>query len=164
MVGAPHRLVHFPRYNPNPRKIMNLAKFEQRYIPEPFSGCWLWTGNASKYGHFQANGVQTLAHRVSWMIHHGGIPKGMFVCHKCDTPLCVNPAHLFLGTQKDNMGDAKVKGRYEFGEQRWNSKLTKQQVLEIRQDYRSSHIIASEYGISASHVRNIKHNRLWRSI
>lgn len=72
-------------------------------------GCWLWTAGriGNGYGIFR----RKLVHRVSWTLTNGPIPEGMFVCHHCDTPLCVNPAHLFLGTHQDNMRDMRQKGR-----------------------------------------------------
>lgn len=77
--------------------------------------CWLWQGPISSNGYGRcAMGKRRAwmaAHRVSWTIHYGDIPQGLFVCHHCDVPLCVNPAHLFLGTQTDNMRDAACKGR-----------------------------------------------------
>lgn len=75
--------------------------------------CWLWTGSTYKSGHGQIWNGKKLerAHRVSWRLKHGKIPKGMKVCHHCDVPGCVRPSHLFLGTQKDNMEDAARKGR-----------------------------------------------------
>lgn len=90
-----------------------LSRFESKYTPVTESGCWLWIGSVSSsgYGGFRYNKKMVSAHRASWMLHNGEISADMLVCHKCDTPLCVNPDHLFLGTQKDNMQDKLEKSR-----------------------------------------------------
>lgn len=76
-------------------------------------GCWIWQGGKNKdgYGAATVNGKYINAHRLSFKLNIGEIPKGMFVCHTCDTPSCINPEHLFLGTHEDNMKDMKKKGR-----------------------------------------------------
>jgi HNH endonuclease len=88
--------------------------FESKYIPEPMSGCWLWTGAlwTSGYGQMKIPWTRKNigAHVASYLLHRGEIPLGLFVCHTCDLRPCVNPDHFFLGTQVDNMRDASRKG------------------------------------------------------
>jgi len=85
--------------------------------------CWLWLGSrtsAKGYGQFIANGRRYLASRYSWELHNGQpIPDGLIVCHHCDNPQCVNPAHLFTGTYQDNMDDRGAKGRTYNGRAAW---------------------------------------------
>lgn len=92
-----------------------MIRFEDFVEPEPMSGCWLWMGCArpSGYGWFSRSlpSKREAAHRSSWLLYKGDIPNGMDVLHKCDMPMCVNPAHLFLGTQVDNNLDRDRKGR-----------------------------------------------------
>jgi hypothetical protein len=91
-------------------------RFESKYIPEPNSGCWIWTDQChySGYGHFRLKNKTIRAHRMSWMIYKGEIPSNLIVCHKCDIKCCVNPDHLFLGSFKDNMVDKVNKKRHFF--------------------------------------------------
>ena len=86
--------------------------FNISYIPEPNSGCWIWTEKVlNRYGVIGFKKKIYKGHRLSFIIHKGEIPHKMNVCHKCDTPLCVNPDHLWVGTQKDNVHDMERKGR-----------------------------------------------------
>ena len=93
---------------------------------EKTSDCWLWKGSRvrgigkNKNGHarYQIRGADIYAHRFSWIIDGGLIPRGLEVLHKCDNPMCVRPDHLFLGTQRDNMHDMLGKGRGRYGPNR----------------------------------------------
>jgi hypothetical protein len=101
---------------PGPKRRDLATRFWECVSPEPNSGCWLWLGPTQKSGHAQITlgghkGKRAMAYRVSYEMFRGKIADGLMVCHHCDVPQCVNPAHLFLGTQKDNMQDAKAKGR-----------------------------------------------------
>ena len=93
-------------------------RFERQYIPEPNTGCWLWIGSTTMFGHGQIrSGVggreRLLAHRLSWELHRGAIPEGRLVLHECDNPPCVNPDHLSLGSYSRNTKDAYRRGRIE---------------------------------------------------
>src|SRR6185503_13164373 len=120
--------------------------------------CWVWKGAQTKgYGQFNASGRHGYSHRFSWEWHFGEIPKGMLVCHKCDNPLCVNPNHLFLGTQKDNIHDCISKGRARRGVSRGvrngSSKLTDALALKARRLYSHGYTvreIAPMIGVSKS--------------
>lgn len=106
-------------------------RIEALSIPEPNTGCWLWLGAIHRdgYGVLCAGGGNRppilRAHRASYAQKNGPIPDGLFVCHKCDNPLCVNPAHLFLGTHRDNMRDMVAKGRSTFGDKNPSAKAAK---------------------------------------
>lgn len=147
--------------------------FEARYIPEPNCGCWLWTGNYFKdrggYGAFfnydpNAEGTKKKtyrAHRASWILHRGPIQSDQYVCHRCDTPACVNPDHLFLGDQAINMKDAKAKGRNARGAKIARSKLTPDAVRAIRADPRGPTEVGGQYGITARRVCEIRKGCRW---
>jgi len=140
-------------------------RFHVKYAKQPNDGCWLWTGSkhTTGYGGIRFRGRMWGAHRVSWTLYRGEIPEGLSVCHTCDNPLCVNPDHLFLGNQKDNMLDARNKGRLQNmkGTANHNSKLTEDDVRAIRADPRPQKTIATEYKVSASQVSRIVTRRNW---
>lgn len=90
-----------------------LEVFDSKIERLPWSGCWIWLGglvDPKGYGSFKFDG-ESRAHRSAWALFHGPIPDGLHVLHRCDVPSCVNPAHLFLGTNNDNIADASAKGR-----------------------------------------------------
>ena len=148
-------------------------RFEDKYEDVTESGCWIWIAYSlpNGYGRFGLNGKTELAHRASYMLHKGDIPEGFHVCHTCDTPSCVNPDHLFLGTPKDNMQDCKKKGRMNNGnpkgESNGKSKLTENDVFEIRDLLENSPYsqakIAEIYEVYYTAISKIKYKRTWRS-
>ena len=147
--------------------IVRLRKrLEAKIMPEPNSGCWLWMGVTAHFGHgvIAINGKKRHAHRIAWEVFVGPIPDGLNVCHKCDIPSCVNPAHLFLGTDMDNFNDMRAKRRHAFGERSGQAKLTERDVRVIRSDARPNRTIATEYGVSGVLIGMIKRGRIWRHI
>lgn len=132
--------------------------------------CWLWTASVHPvwgYGNFGAGGKCLKAHRVSYEMFYGPIPKGMKVCHHCDIPSCVNPAHLFLGTDQDNADDAAKKGRKPFGESNNRARLTNDQAIGIfnlsRGGARRADI-ATEFGVDVSTVCRIANGKSWNRV
>jgi len=117
-------------------------------------GCWNFQRNPrDKYGYFHFIGSQMRAHRFSWLFHRGSIPVGMNVLHKCDNPRCVNPDHLFLGTQQDNMDDKIAKGRHRHGT---CNKLRGEVAEEVRRRYKAGETgraLAGEYGVSLTTIQ-----------
>ena len=146
------------------RKIRSKEIFESNY--EKTEGCWIWNGVISTHGYGKI-GKNGLAHRKSYEYVYGKIPKGLQVCHKCDNRTCVNPAHLFLGTNADNLKDMTDKGRRARGSKIANSILDEQKVLEIRKKRLSGweyQQIADEYKISWYLVRSVCKNRQWKHV
>ena len=128
--------------------------------------CKLWDKNVDRdgYGNIKRQGKQWKAHRWVWTQTFGEIPAGMLVLHKCDVPGCVNPEHLFLGTQLDNARDAMEKGRHSKGEKIGNSKLTENDVRFIRFTKIKHDIICNSYGISKASVGKIKSKVNWAHV
>lgn len=133
-------------------------------------GCWEWAAYKTKqgYGRFGYGGEKVYAHRIAWEIYVGEIPAGMCVCHHCDNPSCVNPAHLFIGTHTDNMRDCANKGRNytesQVGESNNNAKLTYERVVAIRamrRDGVKNAVLAKEFGVSKSTVSSITQHHIW---
>lgn len=130
--------------------------------------CWIWNfrKNEDGYGELFVDGKKQKAHRISYQLFKGDIPKGLFVLHKCDNPSCINPDHLFLGTNADNMNDMKLKGRASrlVGSLNGRAKLTDKSVQDIRQDNRRIIDIANDYSVSFSLISKIKRQEIWRHI
>ena len=139
--------------------------------------CWEWQGGRfwSGYGLLYLGGHhQYRAHRVAYELQNGPVPEGFVVCHKCDNPPCCNPAHLFVGTQAENLADMRKKGRQgrtgykpgrQTGEKNNNSKLTWEKVARIRQllaDGQAYKEVAKLFGVSRPLISMINTNKLWR--
>ena len=145
-------------------------KFKARFFAKTKkrkNGCLEWTG-AQVYGHIGLDGKTYRAHRLAYEMENGKIPKGKYVCHACDNPGCVNPEHLWLGTQKENMGDCVAKNRSDVfrGEKSVSSKLTEKDVLEIRKaPSEVSHIcLAQKYGVNQTTIGSIRRRVTWKHI
>lgn len=145
--------------------------FLDRSMPEPNSGCWIWmqADAANGYGAVRTNGKNTRAHRASYIAAFNvDIPSTVDVCHRCDTRLCVNPDHLFVGSRSDNMQDCSAKGRLKMpnapGEKCPAAKLTADDVRAIRQDGRSHRAIGRAYGVDKSTIGQILRGITWGGV
>jgi hypothetical protein len=138
-------------------------------------GCWEWMGSTKNgYGQFECHGLRFLArksskrgsHQVSYEAFNGHIPKGQVVRHTCDNSLCINPDHLILGTQADNVADREARGRRKGinGEMIGTSRLTAAQVLEIRASDLSYAQLAEKYGVDKSTIYCVKTGKSWKHL
>ena len=143
-------------------------RFEEKYIPEPNSGCWLWTEGLFHFGHgkFWMGGRSHIASRVAWQLYVGAIPKDMCVLHKCDNPGCVNPDHLFLGTKGDNSKDMYAKGRqrHQRGDDRPFARLDRAAVIDIRSGKLTGAEYAEKYGVSRPTVCKAAKGYTWKHV
>ena len=153
-------------------------KFWSKVAKTP-GGCWEWSGarDQSRYGIIRINGKNYYTHRLSMSLAGHDI-AGLFVCHHCDNPPCVNPNHLFLGTHQDNMTDKMNKGRHKtnplVAEKGSNAKLTNDQARAIRSEARmgiqhhkgTGNIgqLAERYNVNRSTIRNIAINKRFKNI
>lgn len=129
--------------------------------------CWPWTRWTDRdgYGSFTVDGRKHKAHRLAFELATGIHPDALKVCHTCDNPPCCNPAHLFLGTQAENLFDMRTKGRSARGSRHPFARLSETQAVEIRVRRAAGErgrVLAAEYGISEASVSDIVHGRTWR--
>lgn len=144
-----------------------------KFVSKDPDGCWNWTGAISDrgYGNVSVCGKTKLATRVAWEMHFGAIPEGLYICHTCDNPACVNPSHLFLGTPLENMADMKLKNRSNRckGERQGSAKLTNDIVLSIRRFRKnnpdvSSASIARIFEVSKHSVYSVLSFKSWNHL
>jgi hypothetical protein len=153
------------------------TRFMKHVVVDHETGCWNWTGtkNRAGYGSIQVNQYKRFAHRVSWEIHKGAIPPaegyhGHVVCHRCDNPPCVNPEHLFLGTQYTNMKDRDSKGRRvaAVGSSHAMSKLTEVDVRAIRAMAETGRVsqfeLARSFKVSRGMISLVVNRKNWKHI
>lgn len=148
--------------------------WSKAHRPDADDSCWTWfrAVNEDGYGHFllRKGGGSVGAHRVAYALANGGvIPAGGVVCHRCDTPACIRPEHLFLGTQLDNIRDCIAKGRHKRtrGEQHHKARLDEQKVREIRAAEKRPGLVvdlAALYGVSESTIRSVRRGKFWQHV
>jgi len=133
------------------------------------NGCWEWHGAYFSDGYPRQD--QSRAHRLSYEIFKGKIPEGSYVCHQCDNPKCINPDHLFVGTPKENSKDRDDKARHFHGEAVNTNKLTKSQVIEIRDKFDAApkkfgmlSKLGREYGVSHNQIHLIVNFLSWKHL
>jgi hypothetical protein len=169
-IGGIAKKEHLPKMNDSTA----LYTFKQYIKVFPESDCWFWIGLSGKhYGRFFYQGKYQQAHRVSFKLHREDIPEGLNVLHTCDNTLCVNPSHLFLGTQQDNVDDMVAKGqcfmdkRPRRGTEATQAKLNEAEVHEIKfmlgEGYRHRDI-ASFFGVARQTITNIATGHRWSHI
>lgn len=158
--GQPQRFIFGHRSRakdlPPPKRPTAEVRFWKYVDKQGDNDCWDWIGaiNQSGYGSFSNMGKRVGSHRFSYELHNGSIPEGMFVCHSCDNRRCVNPAHLWIGTNQDNIDDMYSKGRdYHIeGELVLNAIFTDAEAARLREEFEALHITIAEF----SRLHNVK--------
>jgi hypothetical protein len=150
-------------------KMISKNRIENKVELVTESGCWIWMGSTTSrgYGQLIDDNKKYYAHRASYEAFVGEIPSGMYVCHRCDNRFCVNPSHLFVGTQKDNLQDMKIKGRSTRGEKNKQAKLTKHAVEAIKWGLKNGikeKDLAENWGVCRQTINNIKNKKRWSHV
>jgi len=155
---------YIPFENVTDNDVIKAQLFNECRLGE--SGCWLWMGTKRNgYGLFNIGSKSKSAHRVAYEIFIGPIPAGLHLLHSCDTPSCINPAHLRPGTARENMADREARRRRCVrGEQIGTSKLTYKEVLEIRASSEKPAVLAKRYGVHPHNIWSIKTGRSWKHV
>jgi len=170
-----------------------VRKFWARVVGGEGDECWLWGGHQGwdGYGQVWWQGKKRRAHRCAWELTFGAVPEGLFVCHRCDVPLCVRPSHLWLGTAADNSRDAKAKGRMASGDRHRHlgsrlrgdrhplrvhperaargeavggARLTADGVRAIRCSQEPSSVLARRFGVAHGTIRGVRTGETWRHV
>jgi hypothetical protein len=137
----------------------------RRYLVDPETGCWNWTGVVSREGYgrttIKGQWQSKTIHRLAWENANGPIPAGLLVCHRCDNRRCCNPDHLFLGTSQDNSDDMRSKGRSAYGERHPQARLTEALAAEILISSEPNRTLAKRYGVPEYLISNVRHGISW---
>lgn len=149
-----------------------IERLLRQSVPEPNSGCLLWLGGFNTitgYGYIKINRKTRLVHRASYEAFKGLIPDALQIRHTCDVPCCINPDHLLVGTQKENMGDMISRGRkvVKPGSAHWKSKVTESDIPVIRARREAGdklQDIADDYGMGIEGIHNICSRRVWKHV
>lgn len=149
-------------------------RFWEKVARDPDSECWPWTAATDIHGYgligvWSEHGRMSNRHasRVSYALNVGPVPDDLDVCHRCDNPPCVNPAHLFLGTRKQNMEDCRRKSRHSHGVRRPDAKLTPEKVREIRAlraSGASLAALAADYGVVMQIISRVCLRDIWKHV
>jgi hypothetical protein len=141
---------------------MNVARILDRSVPEPNTGCWLWPGACDRSGRARTHGF--VAARVVWAHVNRTLLPGECVLHRCDTPACINPSHLFVGTHAANVADKVAKGRQARGVRSNLSKLNDDAVRAIRASNDTHSALAARFSTSPKNVALIRSGRTWKHV
>lgn len=147
-------------------------RFQQRFQQGATDACWEWQGATDRKGYglmwagaeLRKNAACMSAHRLAWMFRHGPITSEQHVLHKCDNPRCVNPDHLFLGTQAANNADMRAKNRHQHGARHYRATLTEEQARAIKCSAEPIRVAAERYGVSYEVARRIRNGTRWSHI